>query len=117
MDIFYIKNENKGPAAARIGIKGHAPLSQFLNSSFILQLRLKSKNYNLIDSAVLINNDLQISLCEYENKIKEEEKTYVELLEQMKRYEQKLQINTERVKNVLKQKGLSEVRDQIVLKK
>ena len=27
------------PAVARIGIKGHAPLSQFLNSSFILQLR------------------------------------------------------------------------------
>ena len=40
MDFFYIKNENKGAAAARIGIKGHAPLSQFLNSSFILQLRL-----------------------------------------------------------------------------
>ena len=39
MDIFYTKNENKGAAAARIGIKGHAPLSQFLNSSFILQLR------------------------------------------------------------------------------
>lgn len=78
---------------------------------------LKSKNYNLIDSAVLIKNDLQISLCEYENKIEEEEKIYVELLEQMKRYEQKLQINTERVKNVLKQKGLSEVRDQIVFEK
>ena len=39
MDFFYKKIENKGPAAARIGIKGHAPLSQFLNSSFILQLR------------------------------------------------------------------------------
>ena len=40
MDFFYKKIENKGPAAARIGIKGHAPLSQFLNSSFILQLRV-----------------------------------------------------------------------------
>ena len=40
MDFFYKKIENKGPAAARIGIKGHAPLSQFLNSSFILQLRM-----------------------------------------------------------------------------
>ena len=39
MDFFYKKIENKGPAVARIGIKGHAPLSQFLNSSFILQLR------------------------------------------------------------------------------
>ena len=41
MDFFYTKIENSGPATARIGIKGHAPLSQFLNSSFILQLRLK----------------------------------------------------------------------------
>ena len=40
MDFFYKKIENKGPAVARIGIKGHAPLSQFLNSSFILQLRV-----------------------------------------------------------------------------
>ena len=40
MDFFYTEIENKGPAAARIGIKGHAPLSQFLNSSFILQFRI-----------------------------------------------------------------------------
>ena len=40
MDFFYKKIENKGPAAARIGIKGHAPLSQFLNFSLILQLRI-----------------------------------------------------------------------------
>ena len=39
MDFFYTEIENSGPATARIGIKGHAPLSQFLNSSFILQLR------------------------------------------------------------------------------
>ena len=39
MDFFYTKIENSGPATARIGIKGHAPLSQFLNSSFILQFR------------------------------------------------------------------------------
>ena len=39
MDFFYTEIENSGPATARIGIKGHAPLSQFLNSSFILQFR------------------------------------------------------------------------------
>ena len=44
IQFFYKKIENKGPAVARIGIKGHAPLSQFLNSSFILQLRIDFKN-------------------------------------------------------------------------
>jgi len=53
MDFFYKKIENKGPAAARIGIKGHAPLSQFLNSSFILQLR------NLKKIKKLLKNTLQ----------------------------------------------------------
>ena len=52
MDFFYKKIENKGPAAARIGIKGHAPLSQFLNSSFILQLRSGYQNNNSIDIVV-----------------------------------------------------------------
>ena len=44
IQFFYKKIENKEPAVARIGIKGHAPLSQFLNSSFILQLRIDFKN-------------------------------------------------------------------------
>ena len=44
IQFFYKKIENKEPAVARIGIKGHAPLSQFFNSSFILQLRIDFKN-------------------------------------------------------------------------
>ncbi len=57
MDFFYKKIENKGPAAARIGIKGHAPLSQFLNSSFILQLRVLKKVkkvHKVVDEVSLI---------------------------------------------------------------
>ena len=54
MDFFYTKIENSEPAAARIGIKGHAPLSQFLNSSFILQLRKKDNTYIYEKSACII---------------------------------------------------------------
>ena len=49
MDFFYTKIENSGPATARIGIKGHAPLSQFLNSSFILQFRYIKKLKKVVD--------------------------------------------------------------------
>ena len=49
MDFFYTKIENSGPATARIGIKGHAPLSQFLNSSFILQFRNIKKLKKVVD--------------------------------------------------------------------
>ena len=57
MDFFYTKIENSEPAAARIGIKGHAPLSQFLNSSFILQLRVLKKVkkvHKVVDEVFLI---------------------------------------------------------------
>ena len=57
MDFFYTKIENSGPATARIGIKGHAPLSQFLNSSFILQFRVLKKVkkvYKVVDEVSLI---------------------------------------------------------------
>lgn len=50
-------------------------------------IQLKSKNYNLIEDAILIKNDLQISLLEYQMQIEKEEKMYKELLEQMSAYE------------------------------
>ena len=49
MDFFYTEIENSGPATARIGIKGHAPLSQFLNSSFILQYRVLEQFHEYVD--------------------------------------------------------------------
>lgn len=52
-------------------------------------IQLKSKNYNLIEDAILIKNDLQISLLEYQRQIEKEEKMYKELLEQMSAYEKK----------------------------
>ena len=61
MDFFYKKIENKGPAAARIGIKGHAPLSQFLNSSFILQLRFCLEH----DISFLTRNKIMMVLNKY----------------------------------------------------
>lgn len=40
-------------------------------------IQLKSKNYNLIEDAILIKNDLQISLLEYQRQIEKEEKMYI----------------------------------------
>lgn len=77
-------------------------------------IQLKSKNYNLIEDAILIKNDLQISLLEYQRKIEKEEKLYEELLEQMSIYEKKLRINNKKANDVLRQKGLSELKDDVV---
>lgn len=77
-------------------------------------IHLKSKHYNLIEDAILIKNDLQISLLEYQRQIEKEEKIYKELLGQMSAYEEKLKINNEQADDVLRQKGLSELRDEVV---
>lgn len=77
-------------------------------------IHLKSKQYNLIEDAVLIKNDLQISLLEHQHQIEKEESVYIELLEQMALYEEKLKINNAQVDDVLKHKGLSELRDEVV---
>lgn len=77
-------------------------------------IQLKSKNYNLIEDAILLKNDLQVSLLEYQKKIEKEEKLYKELLGQMSEYEKKLKINTRKVDDVLRRKGLSELRDEVV---
>lgn len=77
-------------------------------------IHLKSKNYNLIEDAILLKNDLQISFLEYQREIEKEENIYKKFLEQMSIYEQKLRINTEKVEDVLRQKGLSELRDEVV---
>jgi len=77
-------------------------------------IHLKSKHYNLIEDAILIKNDLQTSLLDYQRQIEKEEKVYKELLKQMSAYEEKLKINNEQVDDVLRQKGLSELRDEVV---
>lgn len=77
-------------------------------------IHLRSKHYNLIEDAILIKNDLQTSLLEYHRQIEKEETVYRELLEQMSTYEEKLKINNEQADDVLRQKGLSELRDEVV---
>lgn len=75
---------------------------------------LKSRHYNLIEDAILIKNDLQKSLLEYQSKIEKEESVYKKLLDDMSVYEEKLKINNKQADDVLRQKGLSELRDEII---
>ena len=65
MDFFYTKIENSGPATARIGIKGHAPLSQFLNSSFILQFRTQRNMIFPLDNRHFITDSIYYYLERY----------------------------------------------------
>lgn len=77
-------------------------------------IQLKSKNYNIIEDAIAIKNELQVVLLESQQKIEKEEAIYKDLLSQMRMYEEKIHVNRVEADSVLKQKGMAELRDEIV---
>lgn len=77
-------------------------------------LSYRSKQYNLIEDAISIKNDLQTSLIEDQKSIEKEEAKYKELLEKMAVYEKKMKINSKEIDDVLRLKGLSELKGDVV---
>lgn len=77
-------------------------------------IKLKSKNYNLIEDVTVIKNDLQVSRLEYNEKIEREEAIYKNLLKQMEEYQEKLEYNNKKANDALKERGLSELRDDVI---
>lgn len=78
---------------------------------------LQCKRYNLTEDIVLVKNKLQITLLDLDSTIKEEEKKYSELLEDLADYEERMKINTAQVNDVLRHKGLCEIRDGIIVER
>lgn len=60
---------------------------------------------------------MQITLLEVEKAIAEEESKYSELLEELAIYEERMKINTAQINDVLRHKGLCEIRDGIVIER
>lgn len=78
---------------------------------------IKSKKYNLIEDAVAITNSLQTNSYEIKEKITKEESIYKNLLKLLKFYDKKVKLNESNIKDILKYRGLSEFRDNIVSEK
>ena len=83
-------------------------------SEIVDTVSLKSKRYNISDDVVIIKNDLQISIHKCLDEISREETKYSDLLKIMEDYQKKMQINTKQVNDILRHKGLCEIRDGIV---
>lgn len=77
-------------------------------------IALKSKRYNISEDITLVKNDLQISIHKLLADIKKEETKYANLLILLNNYQDKLKINTKHVSDILKHKGLCEIRDDTV---
>ncbi len=75
---------------------------------------LKSKQYNIIEDAIVIKNDLQSILLDDQQKIEKEEQVYNDLLERMEIYKKKIEAVEINAENVLKQKSMVDFRGDIV---
>lgn len=80
-------------------------------------IHLRSKRYNLAEDIVAIKNDIQASIVNVSQDIETEERKYQQLLMELKQYEVKLKMNTIQVNDIIRYKGLCEIRDGIVVEK
>ena len=78
---------------------------------------LKSRKYNMIEDIISIRNDIQISIHEHEEAIEKEEAQYKKLLNKLNEYEEMLRINTSEIDDILKYKGMCEIRDDVVIER
>ena len=75
---------------------------------------LRSKRYNLAEDIVIVKNELQVAIQNATDEIEKEEAKYQKLLEQLAAYEEKLKLNTKQANDVIRYKGLCEIREGIV---
>lgn len=77
-------------------------------------LVLKSRRYNRAEDIITVRNDIQGFVCKLKESISGEENHYRELLATLNEYEKSLRINTAEINDILKYKGMCELRDDVV---
>ena len=75
---------------------------------------LRSKRYNLAEDIVIVKNELQVAIQNCSDDIEKEEEKYKILLSQLAAYEEKLKLNTKQANDVIRYKGLCEIREGII---
>ena len=78
-----------------------------------MPISLQSRRYNLAEDVIGVKTDIQKSMIELKEKIEEEESHYTELLDVLHQYEQSMNIRSSELEDVLRFKGLCEVREDV----
>lgn len=75
----------------------------------------RASKYNTSDDIIIVSNDIQRSVLELNSKIESETDKYKELLTLLEEYEEKLNMSSSQVNDVLRHKGFIEVRDSLLI--
>ena len=78
-----------------------------------MPISLKSRRYNLADDIVGLKTDMQKAMVNIKAKIADEEHHYAELLEILRQYERSMKLNAAEINDILRFKGLCEVRNDV----
>jgi hypothetical protein len=78
-----------------------------------MPVSLQSRRYNLAEDIIGVKTDIQKSMIDLEEKIAKEEIHYKELLDVLHQYEQSMKIRSTEMNDVLRFKGLCEVREDV----
>lgn len=84
------------------------------NSSIKDNMDIAIKGYLDEDDLYILSADLNSELLKINSEISNKEKQYNELLNKLKDYEEKMKINNSETNDILKLKGLIEIKDNIV---
>lgn len=76
-------------------------------------LSLKSRRYNMADDVITVENSIQVSIHKIEDDIAQEEAKYKQLLSRLHAYEESLRINTSEINDIVRYKGMCEVREDV----
>lgn len=79
------------------------------------EMDIKLNKYNDIGDLEILTYDVETNIMNIDAKLKKEEEKYKRELQVLKKYEDKLKINSGKIEDILKYKGMVEVRENFLL--
>ena len=77
-------------------------------------ISILASKYNSSEDLFILDNELKISIMQIEKEIEKEENKYKNYLAILNKYEEKLKINNNEVKNIIEHKGLIEIKENFI---
>lgn len=84
------------------------------NSQIFDSLDYKYKKYNTIEDYLILSSVLETEITKLENSIQKEEEQYKEIVKKLNKYNEKLNLDSKDIDDVIKHKGLIDVQEEVL---
>ena len=87
----------------------------FCNSRVEDNIEISIKKFNEKEDLYLIGSELEINLTKINLELEKKQEEYEKILQKLKKYEEKLNINNKEIDDILKYKGFIEMKEKLLL--